>query len=42
MNFTKPGRMHLIWNKEVFYLTIYVAGIRFHYCNKTLGEGTNL
>lgn len=34
MNVTIPSRFHLIWNDDLFYITVFVFGFRLHWCNK--------
>lgn len=41
MNITIPGRLHLIWNRDVIYMTAFFRSRRYHYCSKNLGEGTH-
>lgn len=33
MNYTRPGRFHIIVKGRLIYLTVWLFGWRFHYCN---------
>lgn len=36
INYTWPGRFHLIVQARFIYVTLRVFGRRYHYCNKEL------
>lgn len=38
MNYTKPGRFHLIINRQMIYVSFWFYGKRYHYGPK-LGDG---
>lgn len=33
INYTWPGRIHVIWNTDIRYFTLRVFGYRFHWDN---------
>lgn len=34
MNYTRPGRLHLIINREMIYATLWLRGSRYHFCSR--------
>lgn len=32
INYTCPGRLHIIMSKRIIYLTLWMFNKRFHYC----------
>lgn len=36
VNYTWPGRFHLIVREGFLYVTLWFRGKRYHYCNRRL------